>query len=27
MAAPTGGTLLIVSWLVLGIAAAWPRRG
>ena len=27
MAAPTGGTLLIASWLVLGIAAAWPRRG
>ncbi len=27
MAAPTGGTLLIVSWLVLAIAAAWPRRG
>ena len=27
MATPTGGTLLIVSWLVLGIAAAWPRRG
>jgi uncharacterized membrane protein YgdD (TMEM256/DUF423 family) len=27
MAAPTGGTLLIVSWLVLGIAAAWPKRG
>src|SRR6266478_2087947 len=26
MAAPTGGTLLIVSWLLLGIAAAWPRR-
>lgn len=26
MAAPTGGTLLIASWLVLGIAAAWPRR-
>jgi len=25
-AAPTGGTLLIVSWLVLAIAAAWPRR-
>lgn len=24
-AAPTGGTLLIVSWLVLAIAAAWPR--
>jgi uncharacterized membrane protein YgdD (TMEM256/DUF423 family) len=27
MAAPTGGTLLIASWLVLGIAAAWPRQG
>jgi len=27
MAAPTGGTLLIASWLVLGIAAAWPRKG
>jgi uncharacterized membrane protein YgdD (TMEM256/DUF423 family) len=27
MAAPTGGTMLIVSWLVLGIAAAWPKRG
>jgi uncharacterized membrane protein YgdD (TMEM256/DUF423 family) len=27
MAAPTGGTLLIVSWLVLALAAAWPRRG
>src|SRR6201992_2069674 len=27
MAAPTGGTLLIASWLVLAIAAAWPRRG
>jgi uncharacterized membrane protein YgdD (TMEM256/DUF423 family) len=26
MAAPTGGTLLIVSWIVLAIAAAWPRR-
>ncbi len=25
-AAPTGGTLLILSWLVLAIAAAWPRR-
>lgn len=25
-AAPTGGTLLIVSWLALAIAAAWPRR-
>ena len=27
MATPTGGTLLILSWLVLAIAAAWPRRG
>ena len=27
MAAPTGGTLLIVSWIVLAVAAAWPRRG
>jgi uncharacterized membrane protein YgdD (TMEM256/DUF423 family) len=26
MAAPTGGTLLIVSWLVLAVAAAWPRK-
>jgi uncharacterized membrane protein YgdD (TMEM256/DUF423 family) len=26
MAAPTGGTLLIISWLVLAIAAVWPRR-
>jgi uncharacterized membrane protein YgdD (TMEM256/DUF423 family) len=26
MAAPTGGTLLILSWLVLAAAAAWPRR-
>ena len=26
MAAPTGGTLLIVSWVVLAVAAAWPRR-
>ena len=26
MAAPTGGTLLIASWLVLAVAAAWPRR-
>jgi uncharacterized membrane protein YgdD (TMEM256/DUF423 family) len=25
MAAPTGGALLIVSWLVLAVAAAWPR--
>jgi uncharacterized membrane protein YgdD (TMEM256/DUF423 family) len=27
MAAPTGGTLLIASWLVLAVAAIWPRRG
>jgi uncharacterized membrane protein YgdD (TMEM256/DUF423 family) len=26
MAAPTGGTLSIASWLVLALAAAWPRR-
>jgi uncharacterized membrane protein YgdD (TMEM256/DUF423 family) len=26
MAAPTGGTLLIVSWIVLAVSAAWPRR-
>jgi uncharacterized membrane protein YgdD (TMEM256/DUF423 family) len=26
LAAPAGGTLLIVSWLVLAVAAAWPRR-
>jgi len=26
-AAPTGGTLLILSWLALAIAAAWPSRG
>ena len=25
LAAPTGGTLLIVSWLALAAAAAWPR--
>jgi uncharacterized membrane protein YgdD (TMEM256/DUF423 family) len=25
-AAPAGGTLLIASWLVLALAAAWPRR-
>jgi uncharacterized membrane protein YgdD (TMEM256/DUF423 family) len=25
MAAPTGGTLLILSWLTLAVAAAWPR--
>jgi len=27
MAAPTGGTLLIASWLMLAVAAAWPKRG
>ena len=27
MAAPTGGTLLIASWVTLAIAAAWPKRG
>jgi uncharacterized membrane protein YgdD (TMEM256/DUF423 family) len=27
MAAPSGGTLLIGSWLTLALAAAWPRRG
>ena len=26
MAAPTGGTLLIASWLTLAFAAAWPQR-
>ena len=26
MAAPGGGTLLIVSWLLLAAAALWPRR-
>jgi len=25
-AAPSGGTLLILSWLMLAVAAAWPRR-
>ena len=25
-AAPAGGTLLIMSWLVLALAAVWPRR-
>jgi uncharacterized membrane protein YgdD (TMEM256/DUF423 family) len=25
MAAPTGGTLMILSWLLLAVAAAWPR--
>jgi uncharacterized membrane protein YgdD (TMEM256/DUF423 family) len=27
MAAPSGGTLMIVSWLLLAVSAAWPRRG
>jgi uncharacterized membrane protein YgdD (TMEM256/DUF423 family) len=26
-AAPTGGTLMIVSWLAVSVAAVWPRRG
>ncbi|BBB94843.1 uncharacterized membrane protein YgdD (TMEM256/DUF423 family) [Bradyrhizobium japonicum] len=26
MAAPTGGTLLILSWLVLAVAAVLPKR-
>lgn len=26
LAAPTGGTLLIASWLVLALSAAWPRK-
>lgn len=26
MAAPTGGTLLIASWITLAVSAAWPRR-
>lgn len=26
MAAPTGGTLLILSWLVLALSAIWPRK-
>ena len=26
-AAPSGGTLLIASWLMLALAAAWPRPG
>jgi uncharacterized membrane protein YgdD (TMEM256/DUF423 family) len=26
-AAPAGGTLLILSWLLLALAAAWPHRG
>jgi uncharacterized membrane protein YgdD (TMEM256/DUF423 family) len=24
MAAPSGGTLMIASWLVLAVAAMWP---
>src|SRR5205085_12144960 len=27
MAAPAGGTLLILSSLMLAVAAVWPRRG
>jgi uncharacterized membrane protein YgdD (TMEM256/DUF423 family) len=26
MAAPSGGALLIASWLTLAVAAAWPQR-
>ncbi|HEY0233910.1 MAG TPA: DUF423 domain-containing protein [Afipia sp.] len=26
MAAPTGGTTLILSWLVLAVSAIWPHR-
>ena len=26
MAAPTGGSLLIASWLLLAVAAVWPRQ-
>ena len=26
LAAPTGGTLLILSWLALALAAAWPLK-
>ena len=25
-AAPSGGTLLILSWLALAVSAAWPQR-
>lgn len=25
-AAPIGGTLLIIDWLILAVAAAWPKR-
>jgi uncharacterized membrane protein YgdD (TMEM256/DUF423 family) len=27
MAAPSGGILLIASWLAVAVAAAWPRQG
>jgi uncharacterized membrane protein YgdD (TMEM256/DUF423 family) len=27
MAAPAGGALLILSWLLLAVAAVWPRHG
>jgi uncharacterized membrane protein YgdD (TMEM256/DUF423 family) len=27
MAAPAGGTLLILGWLMLAVAAVWPQRG
>jgi len=26
MAAPTGGTTMMLSWVMLALAAAWPRR-
>lgn len=26
LAAPTGGTLLILGWLVLAVAASWPGK-
>lgn len=26
MAAPSGGALLVASWLLLAVAAIWPRR-
>lgn len=26
-AAPTGGILLMLSWLLLALAAMWPRKG
>ena len=26
MAAPSGGTLLILSWVALAVAAMWPKR-